>query len=270
MSAASTATHKTSRLNRRQSDPIWVCGDRANSLQNVSVSIPKRRFMMSTCVFATVRVSLVPSFIPADARSVLIGQGVIRGSRGRTTTTDMFDSRRTAFAKPNGVKPAQFGANSKGPGSNLDGAGRIHPDPGIIARVATPCEVSDGQCLSASVVEFQFGGSDISKFLAMAMVDADECFGAGQAPTFTAHTICKRLIAGLRQPVMTHADGIIEPESGLATTAVRFSSRDFRPSSPPTAPRPRGSAKPSACEVCPLIRVRAISRRAARRTRARA
>jgi excinuclease UvrABC ATPase subunit len=126
---------------------------------------------------------------------VSVDQGAIKGSRrsNPATYTGLLDPIRKAFAKVNGVKPALFSANSDGACPNCNGAGVIYTDLGIMAGVATVCEVCDGKRFQADVLEYAFGGKDITEVLAMSVTDAEKFFGAGEAKTPAAHKILTRL-----------------------------------------------------------------------------
>ncbi len=125
----------------------------------------------------------------------------------------MLDPIRTAFAKANGVKPALFSANSEGACPNCNGAGVIYTDLGMMAGVATSCEVCEGKRFQAAVLEYQLGGRDISEVLAMSVTDAAVFFGAGEARTPAAHAILARLAdvglgyLSLGQPLTTLSGG---------------------------------------------------------------
>ena len=136
----------------------------------------------------------------------------IRGSRrsNPATYTGLLDPIRKAFAKANGVKPALFSANSEGACPNCNGAGVIYTDLGMMAGVATTCEVCDGKRFDAVVLEYTFGGKDISEVLAMSVAEAREFFADGEARTPAAHKILERLAdVGLglphHRPAVDHA-----------------------------------------------------------------
>jgi excinuclease UvrABC ATPase subunit len=121
--------------------------------------------------------------------------GAIRGSRrsNPATYTGLMDPIRNAFAKANGVKAALFSANSEGACPNCKGAGVTYTDLGMMAGVATTCVVCEGKRFDASVLEYHYGGRDISEVLAMSVTEAEEFFGAGEARTPAAHAILARL-----------------------------------------------------------------------------
>ena len=125
----------------------------------------------------------------------------------------MLDPIRKAFAKANGVKPALFSSNSEGACPNCNGAGVIYTDLGIMASVATTCEVCEGKRFEASVLDYHLGGRDISEVLAMSVTEAGEFFGAGEARTPAAHAILNRLAdvglgyLSLGQPLTTLSGG---------------------------------------------------------------
>jgi excinuclease UvrABC ATPase subunit len=159
--------------------------------------------------------SLVHGSMPADAGVVSIDQGAIKGSRrsNPATYTGLLEPIRKAFAKANGVKPALFSANSEGACPNCNGAGVIYTDLGIMATVATTCEVCEGKRFDASVLDYHLGGKDISEVLAMSVTEAEEFFRAGEARTPAAHAILARLVdvglgyLRLGQPLPTLSGG---------------------------------------------------------------
>jgi excinuclease UvrABC ATPase subunit len=125
----------------------------------------------------------------------------------------MLDSIRKAFAKANNVKPALFSSNSEGACPNCNGAGVIFTDLGMMAGVATTCEVCEGKRFEASVLEHHLGGRDISEVLALSVADAAEFFGTGEARTPAAHKILLGLLdvglgyISLGQPLTTLSGG---------------------------------------------------------------
>ena len=146
---------------------------------------------------------------------VAIDQGAIRGSRrsNPATYTGMLEPIRKAFAKAHGVKPALFSANSEGACPTCNGAGVIFTDLGMMAGVATTCEVCEGKRFDAAVLEYRLGGRDISEVLAMSVTDARDFFSAGDARTPAAHAILERLAdvglgyISLGQPLTTLSGG---------------------------------------------------------------
>jgi excinuclease UvrABC ATPase subunit len=70
-----------------------------------------------------------------------------------------------------------------------------------------------GEAVQAEVLEYRFGGKDISEVLAMSVTEAEEFFGAGDARTPAAHTILDRLAdvglgyLSLGQPLTTLSGG---------------------------------------------------------------
>ena len=67
------------------------------------------------------------------------------------------------------MKPALFSANSEGACPNCNGAGVIYTDLAMMAGVTTVCEVCEGKRFQAEVLEYKFGGRDISEVLAMSV-----------------------------------------------------------------------------------------------------
>jgi excinuclease UvrABC ATPase subunit len=180
---------------RTSTGTLEIRGATANNLQDVDVDIPLGVLCVVTGVAGSGKSSLVHGSMPTDEGVIAIDQGAIRGSRrsNPATYTGLLDPIRKAFAKANGVKPALFSANSEGACPACNGAGVIYTDLGVMATVATTCEECEGKRFEASVLDYHFGGRDISEVLAMSVTEAEEFFGAGDAHTPAAHKILERL-----------------------------------------------------------------------------
>ncbi|HEY3674173.1 MAG TPA: excinuclease ABC subunit UvrA [Acidimicrobiia bacterium] len=180
---------------RTPSEAMAVRGARTNNLQNVDLDIPLGVLVVVTGVAGSGKSSLIRGSVSGRDGVVTVDQTAIRGSRrsNPATYTGLLDPIRKAFAKANGVKPALFSANSEGACPNCNGAGVIYIDLGIMAGVAMPCEVCCGKRFDAAVLEYTFGGRDISEVLAMPVAEAQEFFGDGDAATPAAHKILERL-----------------------------------------------------------------------------
>ncbi|MEU8185316.1 excinuclease ABC subunit UvrA [Micromonospora sp. NPDC049044] len=219
-SGTSTGRHLDDRAALKQTvrtptGKLEIRGATANNLQDVNVDVPLGVLVVVTGVAGSGKSSLVRGSIPAGAGVVSIDQGAIRGSRrsNPATYTGLLDPIRKAFAKANGVKPALFSANSEGACPSCNGAGVIYTDLGMMAGVAAPCEDCEGRRFQASVLEYRFGGRDISEVLAMSVTEAEKFFGAGEARTPAAHAILDRLAdvglgyLSLGQPLTTLSGG---------------------------------------------------------------
>ncbi|MET0975406.1 MAG: excinuclease ABC subunit UvrA [Leifsonia sp.] len=174
---------------------LEVRGATAHNLRDVDVDIPLGVLVVLTGVAGSGKSSLIHGSVSGRDGVVSVDQGAIRGSRrsNPATYTGMLEPIRKAFAKANGVKPALFSANSEGACPNCNGAGVIYTDLGVMASVATTCEVCEGKRFDASVLDYHLGGRDISEVLAMSVTEAEEFFGAGEARLPAAHAILKRL-----------------------------------------------------------------------------
>jgi excinuclease UvrABC ATPase subunit len=207
--AALKETVRTSRGARE------IRGATSHNLQDVDVDIPLGVLVVITGVAGSGKSSLVHGSIPAGDGVVSIDQGAIRGSRrsNPATYTGLLEPIRKAFAKANNVKAALFSANSEGACPNCNGAGVIYTDLAMMAGVATVCEECDGKRFDSSVLEYHFGGRDISEVLAMSVTEAAEFFSAGEARTPAAHAILDRLAdvglgyLSLGQPLTTLSGG---------------------------------------------------------------
>lgn len=200
---------------RKPTGALEIRGAATHNLRDVDVDIPLGVLTVVTGVAGSGKSSLVHGSIPAGAGVVPVDQAPIRGSRrsNPATYTGLLDPIRKAFAKANGVKPALFSANSEGACPTCNGIGVVYTDLAMMAGVATVCEECEGRRFQASVLEYRFGGRDISQVLAMSVSQAAEFFGPGDAHTPAAHGILGRLAdvglgyLGLGQPLTTLSGG---------------------------------------------------------------
>ncbi len=200
---------------RTPSGALEVRGAGTNNLQDVDVDIPLGALVVVSGVAGSGKSSLINGSVSGRDGVVSVDQGAIKGSRrsNPATYTGLLDPIRKAFAKANGVKPALFSANSEGACPTCNGAGVIYTDLAMMAGVATVCEECEGKRFQAEVLEYTFGGKDISEVLAMSVTEAGEFFGAGDAKTPAAHKILTHLAAvglgyiSLGQPLTTLSGG---------------------------------------------------------------
>jgi excinuclease UvrABC ATPase subunit len=180
---------------REPSGALEVRGATTNNLQEVDVDIPLGVLVVLTGVAGSGKSSLINGSVAGRDGVVLVDQGAIRGSRrsNPATYTGLLDPIRKAFAKANGVKPALFSPNSDGACPNCNGAGVVYTELAIMQTVATPCEECGGKRFDASVLEYTFGGRDISEVLAMSVCEAEAFFADGDAKVPAAHKVLGRL-----------------------------------------------------------------------------
>jgi excinuclease UvrABC ATPase subunit len=200
---------------RAPSGVLQVRGADTHNLRNVDVDIPLGVLVVVTGVAGSGKSSLIGGSVAGRDGVVTVDQTPIRGSRrsNPATYTGLLDPIRKAFAKANAVKPALFSSNSEGACPNCNGAGVIYTDLGIMAGVASTCEVCEGRRFDASVLEYRLGGRDISEVLAMSVVDANSFFAEGDARTPAAQKILANLAdvglgyLSLGQPLTTLSGG---------------------------------------------------------------
>jgi len=200
---------------RSPSGHLEVRSASLHNLQDVDVDIPLGVLTVITGVAGSGKSSLIRGSVSGRDGVVTVDQAPIRGSRrsNPATYTGLLDPIRKAFAKANGVKPALFSPNSEGACPNCNGAGVIYTDLAMMAGVATTCEVCGGKRFDAPVLDYHFGGHDISEVLAMPVTRAQEFFGAGETSTPAAHAILGRLAdvglgyLSIGQPLTTLSGG---------------------------------------------------------------
>jgi len=211
---------------RTPSGAMEIRGANTHNLREVDIDIPLGVLVVITGVAGSGKSSLVRDVCGAKGRIshgsvagrdgvVAIDQTPIRGSRrsNPATYTGLLEPVRKAFAKANGVKPALFSANSEGACPACNGAGVVYTDLAIMAGVATTCEECEGKRFQAAVLEYTFGGKDISEVLAMPVTEASEFFGSGAGQDPATHKILTRLAdvglgyLTLGQPLTTLSGG---------------------------------------------------------------
>jgi excinuclease UvrABC ATPase subunit len=194
---------------------LEVRGADTNNLRDVDVDVPLGVLVAVTGVAGSGKSSLVHGSLTGQADVVTVDQTAIRGSRrsNPATYTKLLEPIRKAFAKENGVKPALFSANSEGACPRCNGAGVIYTDLAMMAGVASTCEECEGKRFDASVLEYTFGGRDISEVLALPVDAALQFFSEGAAKLPAAGKILERLAdvglgyVSLGQPLTTLSGG---------------------------------------------------------------
>jgi len=174
---------------------LEVRGASTHNLRDVDVDVPLGVLVVVTGVAGSGKSSLIQGSVAGRDGVVTVDQAAIRGSRrsNPATYTKLLDPIRKAFAKANDVKPGLFSANSDGACPNCNGAGVIYTDLAMMAGVATICEECEGKRFQAEVLEYEFGGKDISEVLEMSVAEAEEFFDDGEAGIPAAHKILDRL-----------------------------------------------------------------------------
>ncbi|MDN5726914.1 MAG: ATP-binding cassette domain-containing protein, partial [Propionibacteriales bacterium] len=199
---------------RAPADVLEIRGADTHNLQHVDVDVPLGVLVVVTGVAGSGKSSLIHGSLAGDD-VIVVDQGAIRGSRrsNPATYTGLLDPIRKAFAKENGVKPGLFSANSEGACPSCNGNGVIYTDLAMMSGVVTPCEVCEGKRFQPEVLDYTFGGVNISEVLAMSATEAEAFFGSGIGKLPAAHKILRRLVdvglgyLSLGQPLTTLSGG---------------------------------------------------------------
>jgi excinuclease UvrABC ATPase subunit len=200
---------------RTPAGALEIRGANAHNLRDVDVDVPLGVLVVVTGVAGSGKSSLLHHSLPAGADVVAVDQTPIRGSRrsNPATYTGLLEPIRKAFAKANGVKPALFSANSEGACPTCNGAGVIYTDLAMMAGVSSTCEDCEGKRFMPEVLEYRFGGRDISEVLAMPVDEAKAFFADGETKVPAAHAVLERLAdvglgyLKLGQPLTTLSGG---------------------------------------------------------------
>jgi excinuclease UvrABC ATPase subunit len=200
---------------REPSGALEVRGADTHNVHDVDVDIPLGVLVVVTGVAGSGKSSLIHGSVSGRDGVVSVDQTPIRGSRrsNPATYSGLLEPIRKAFAKANSVKPALFSSNSEGACPNCNGVGVIYTDLAMMASVATTCEECEGKRFQASVLEYHLGDRNISEVLGMAVDEAREFFGTGEAKTPAARAILDGLTGvglgylRLGQPLTTLSGG---------------------------------------------------------------
>ncbi|MEV4419427.1 excinuclease ABC subunit UvrA [Patulibacter sp. NPDC049589] len=200
---------------RERKGTLEIRGAGTHNLQDVDVDVPLGVLVVVTGVAGSGKSTLIHGSVAVQDDVVAVDQSAIKGSRrsNPATYTKLLEPIRKAFAKENGVKPGLFSANSEGACPTCNGAGVIYTDLAIMAGVAAPCEDCGGKRFQPEVLEYRFGGKDISEVLAMPIAEAVGFFADGDAKLPAAHRILVRLddvglgYLSLGQPLTTLSGG---------------------------------------------------------------
>ncbi|WP_029135842.1 ATP-binding cassette domain-containing protein [Nakamurella lactea] len=200
---------------RTSTGVLEVRGADTHNLQSVDVDIPLGVLCVLTGVAGSGKSSLIDGSVAGLDGVVSVDQSAIKGSRrsNPATYTGLLDPIRKAFAKENGVKPALFSANSEGACPACNGAGVIYTELGVMATVESVCEECLGKRFQTAVLDYHFGGRNISEVLEMPVTQAADFFDSEDAKVPAAHTILSRLrdvglgYLSIGQPLTTLSGG---------------------------------------------------------------
>lgn len=190
-----------------------------NNLRSVSVDLPTGVLTTLTGVAGSGKSSLIAEFFSqhegSEERIIFIDQSAIKGSRrsNPATYTGLLEPIRKAFAKANRVKPALFSANSEGACPECKGTGVIETQLGFMEKSTATCEACEGKRFSPAVLEYTFGGKNISQVLTLPVAEALTFFTSSEGKIPAVAKILKRLsdvglgYLTLGQPLSTLSGG---------------------------------------------------------------
>ena len=190
-----------------------------NNLRSVSVDLPTGVLTTLTGVAGSGKSSLLAEFLSqhegSEERIIFIDQSAIKGSRrsNPATYTGLLEPIRKAFAKANRVKPALFSANSEGACPECKGTGVIETQLGFMEKSTATCEACEGKRFSPAVLEYTFGGKNISQVLTLPVAEALTFFTSAEGKIPAVAKILKRLsdvglgYLTLGQPLSTLSGG---------------------------------------------------------------
>jgi len=200
---------------RTSTGALEIRGASQNNLSGVDVDVPTGVLTVVTGVAGSGKTSLIHGNLARRDGVLVVDQSAIKGSRRSSpaTYTGVLDPIRKAFAKANDVKPSLFSSNSEGACPTCNGAGVVYTELGVMETVETVCEECEGQRFQASVLEFTFGGHNISEVLGLSVDEAAALFGSGGSKVPAAHKILQRMsdvglgYLTLGQPLTTLSGG---------------------------------------------------------------
>ncbi|SLE66533.1 UvrA-like ABC transporter [Mycobacteroides abscessus subsp. bolletii] len=190
-----------------------------NNLRSVSVDLPTGVLTTLTGVAGSGKSSLIAEFFSqhegSEERIIFIDQSAIKGSlrSNPATYTGLLEPIRKAFAKANRVKPALFSANSEGACPECKGTGVIETQLGFMEKSTATCEACEGKRFSPAVLEYTFGGKNISQVLTLPVAEALTFFTSSEGKIPAVAKILKRLsdvglgYLTLGQPLSTLSGG---------------------------------------------------------------
>jgi excinuclease ABC A subunit len=153
----------------------------SNNLKNISVRIPKGRFVCITGVAGSGKSTLVhQEFLSKHNDAVVIDQSSV-GRSSRSTPLSyvgIFDTVRKEFAKANNQPASLFSFNSEGACPKCNGLGIIKLEMSFLDDVKMVCDECNGRRYKEAVLQMKYKGSSIDEVLKMTVKQTYELFEA--------------------------------------------------------------------------------------------
>lgn len=151
----------------------------SNNLKNISVKIPKGKFVCITGVAGSGKSTLIhQEFLSRYPDAVVIDQSSV-GRSPRSTPLSyvgIFDSVRKEFAKATGQPASLFSFNSEGACPKCNGLGIIKLEMSFLDDVKMVCDECNGHRYKEEVLGMKYKGAGIDEVLKMTVRETYELF----------------------------------------------------------------------------------------------
>jgi excinuclease UvrABC ATPase subunit len=151
----------------------------SNNLKNLTVRIPKGKFVCVTGVAGSGKSTLIhQEFLSRYPDTIVIDQSPVgRSSRSTPLSyVEIFDSVRKEFARANNQPASLFSFNSEGACPKCNGLGIIKLEMSFLDDVRMVCDECNGRRYRESVLSMKYKGAGIDEVLRMTVGEALQLF----------------------------------------------------------------------------------------------